>query len=181
MKKYSVFNLFVVKVDKIKFICEFIPSKQEYREILTSRKISLKNNYTVEKLSDYYSTLVTMRYKTREPLMLAKDDILRKYLEINAPEMKDEYYQEQTNLKSIIDDIIEKPDEFYKMVGEKLTPEERLYIRSLLPKSCGTCSNGCCRVEQVDKPIYDCIGWENNRVIGQYKVLELNRKKLEQR
>ena len=113
--------------------------------------------------------------------MLSKDDILRKYLEINVPEMEDEYYQEQTNLKSIIDDIIEKPDEFYKMVGEKLTPEERLYIRSLLPKSCDTCSNGYCRVEQVDKPIYDCIGWENNRIIGQYKVLELNRKKLEER
>ena len=58
MKKYSIFNLFVVEVDEIKFICEFIQSKQEYREILTSRKISLKNNYTVEKLSDYYSTLV---------------------------------------------------------------------------------------------------------------------------
>lgn len=39
MKKYSIFNLFVVEVDEIKFICEFIQSKQEYREILTSRKL----------------------------------------------------------------------------------------------------------------------------------------------
>ena len=111
--------------------------------------------------------------------MLSKDDILRKYININMPEIEDEYYQEPTDLCSIIDDVVEQPDVFYRMIGEQLTPEERQYIKSLLPKSCDTCSNGCCRVEQVDKPIYDCIGWENNRIVGQYKVLKLNRKNKE--
>ena len=95
------------------------------------------------------------------------------------PEIEDEYYQEPTDLCSIIDDVVEQPNVFYRMIGEQLTPEERQYIKSLLPKSCDTCSNGCCRVEQVDKPIYDCIGWENNRIVGQYKVLKLNRKNKE--
>jgi len=28
----------------------------------------------------------------------------------------------------------------------------------------------------IEKLIYDCIGWENNRIVGKYKVLKLNRK-----
>ena len=176
MKKYSVFSLFVIKIDEQKFICECIIPGEKYREILSGKKIELKDKYVVENLSDYYSVLAVMKYKTNEPLMLSKESILSKYIEINMPQKEDDYYQEQTDLSSIIDDIIEKPDVFYRMVGEQLTPEERQYIKSLLQKSCYTCSNGCCRVEQLDKPIYDCIGWENNRIVGQYKVLKLNRK-----
>lgn len=176
MKKYSVFSLSVIEIDGQKFICESITPGKKYREILTGRKIDLKDKYIVEKLCDYYSILGVANYTTGEPLMLSKDSILRKCISINMPEIEDKYYQEQTELCSIIDDVIEQPDVFYRMIGEHLTPEERQYIKSLLPKSCDTCSNGCCRVEQVDKPVYDCIGWENNRIVGQYKVLKLNRK-----
>lgn len=179
MKKYNVFTLFVIKIDEQKFICECTVPGEKYREILTGRKIELKNKYIVEKLSDYYSVLAVINYETKEPLMLSKESILSKYIDINMLQKENDYYEEQTDLSSIIDDIIEKPDEFYKMVGEQLTPEERIYIRSLIPKSCNTCSNGCCRVEQVDKPIYDCIGWENDRLVGKYKVLKLNRKNKE--
>ena len=179
MKKYNVFSLSVIKIDDQKFICESIIPGEKYREILTGRKITLKDDYVVEKLSEYYSILGVMNYTTGEPLMLSKDDILKKYININMPEIEDEYYQEPTDLCSIIDDVVEQPDVFYRMIGEQLTPEERQYIKSLLPKSCDTCSNGSCRVEQVDKPIYDCIGWENKRIVGQYKVLKLNRKNKE--
>ena len=86
------------------------------------------------------------------------------------------YYQEKTELSSLISKVLENPDLFYKKIGDELLPEEREYIKSLLEKSCNTCSNGCCRIEQVDKPVYDCIGWENNRIVGEYKVLKLNRK-----
>lgn len=176
MKRYNVFRLFVIKVGEQKFICECIVAGEKYKEVLTGRKIELKDKNVVENLSDYYSALAVMRYKTNESLMLSKEDILSQYIKINMSKKEDDYYQEQTDLTSIIDDIIEKPDAFYRMVGEQITPEERQYIKSLLPKNCDTCSNGCCRVEQVDKSIYDCIGWENNEVIGQYKVLKLNRK-----
>lgn len=176
MKRYSVLDLYVIKVNNQKFICECVMPGKKYKEILTGRKIILKDDYLVEKLSEYYSILGVMNYSTGEPLILSKDDILRKYIDINMPEIEDEYYQEPTDLFSIIADIVEQPDVFYRMVGERLTIEERQYIKSLLPKSCNTCSNGCCRVEQVDKPIYNCIGWENNRIVGEYKVLNLNRK-----
>ena len=89
---------------------------------------------------------------------------------------EEDYYQEKTELFSLISKTLENPDLFYKKIGEELTIEEREYIKSLLDKSCNTCSNGCCRVEQIDKPVYDCIGWENNRIVGEYKVLKLNRK-----
>ena len=177
MKKYNVFSLYVITIDKHKFICESIIYREKYREVLTGRKFDLKENYLVEKLSDYYCILGVMNYTTGEPLMLSKDDILRKYIDINMPEIEDEYYQEQTDLSSIIDNVIEKPDIFYRKVGEELTQEERNYIKSLIQKSCDNCSNIDCRVEQVDKPIYKCINWKNDRIIGEYKVLKLNRKK----
>jgi hypothetical protein len=72
-----------------------------------------------------------------------------------------------------------------KTIGEKLTPEERLYIKSLVSKSCDTCLNGSCRVESFEKVGLDedgklqgsnCLGWENNRIIGEYKMLKLNKK-----
>ena len=36
-----------------------------------------------------------MNYQTKEPMMLTKDRILKKYIDINQPE----YYDEQTNLR----------------------------------------------------------------------------------
>lgn len=179
MKKYNIFSLYVVTINGQKFICESIVPRKEYREILTERKIELKPGDKIEKMINYYPLLEFNNPIPPKPLFLTKENILDEYITINNKKEDIEYYQEQTDLSSIIDDIIEKPDVFYKMVGEQLTPEERQYIESLLSKSCDTCSNMCCRVEQVDKPIYDCIGWENNRIVGQYKVLKLNKKILD--
>lgn len=49
MKKYNVFSLSVIKIDDQKFICEGIIPGEKYREILTGRKITLKDDYVVEK------------------------------------------------------------------------------------------------------------------------------------
>lgn len=57
--------------------------------------------------------------------MLSKYDILSKYLEINMYNIEDEYYQGQTDLSYIVNNFIENPNEFYKIVGEHLSPEER--------------------------------------------------------
>ena len=176
MKKYNIFNLYVITINDQKFICESIIPRKEYIEILTERKIELKTGDKIEKMINYYPLLEFNTSISPKPLFLTKENILDEYININKKKEDIRYYREQTDLSSIIDDIIEKPNVFYKMVGEQLTPEERQYIKSLLPKSCDTCSNGCCRVEQIDKPIYDCIGWENNRIVGEYKVLKLNKK-----
>ena len=175
-KYYSVFNLFVITIDEQKFICECIVPDKKYQEVLTRKKINFDKIAKFEKLCDYYPLLAIMNYKTKEPLMLTKNNILQKYIAINSKEEETEFYKEPTTLASVIDDVVEQPDIFYKMIGESITPAEREYIKSLLSKDCDTCANSCCRVEQVDKPINDCIGWENNRIIGQYKVLKLNRK-----
>ena len=175
MKKYSIFSLYVITINDQKFICESILPGEKYKEILTGRKIDFKDEYTAEKLSEYYSLLERMNYTTREPMMLSKSSILDKYIDINMPQIEGEYYEEETELSSLISKTIENPDLFYKRIGENLTSEEREHIKSLFPKSCDTCSNSFCRVEQVDRPVYDCIDWENNRIVGEYKVLKLNR------
>ena len=56
MKKYNVFSLSVIKIDDQKFICESIIPGEKYREILTGRKITLKDDYVVEKLSNASGT-----------------------------------------------------------------------------------------------------------------------------
>ena len=43
MKKYSVFSLYVIKINKQKFICECIVPDEKYKEILNSRKFEIKN------------------------------------------------------------------------------------------------------------------------------------------
>lgn len=173
MEKYSIFNLYVITIDGQKFICESILPGKEYKEILTRRKIDFKEEYTVEKLSDYYRLIGHMNHTTREPMILSRNNVLDKYIEINMPPVEDEHYEEKLSL--LISETVENPDLFYKRIGDELTPEEREHIKSFLPKSCDTCSNGCCRVEQVDKPVHNCIAWENDRIVGQYKVLKLNR------
>jgi len=83
MKKYSVFNLYVITINNQKFICEPVIYGEEYREIFTRMKITLNEKFKVEILSDYYSLLERINYSSGKPLMLSKEDILRKYIDIN--------------------------------------------------------------------------------------------------
>ena len=98
------------------------------------------------------------------------EEITREYL-LSNEDTKNRYLLLNKNLQ--------------KTIGEELAPEERLYIKSLVSKSCNTCSNGSCRVESFEKVGLDehgklqgssCPGWENNRIIGEYKMLKLNKK-----
>lgn len=83
---------------------------------------------------------------------------------------------EETDLALLIYETLENPDEFYKKIGEKLTPDERKYIKSFLRKECKTCTNSMCDVEKQKNIKNDCLTWENNELVGEYKVLKLNRK-----
>lgn len=96
MRKYSVFGLYVITINGQKFICEIIAYKRKYREILTGRKIDLKAEYKVESLSNYYSLLERMNYTTREPLILTKEAILDKYIDINRQKIDNPSCQEKT-------------------------------------------------------------------------------------
>ena len=96
----------------------------------------------------------------------------------------EEYYEEKTKLEDLINYILGDPDWFYKRVGEELTPKEREYIKTFIDTCCETCANGSCREELQDKiglddfgnPMgSDCLGWKNDRLVGKYKVLKLNR------
>lgn len=73
---------------------------------------------------------------------------------------------------------------FYYKVEEKLSSEERNYIRQNLEnKSCTTCTNSRCTVSNFDKtgldeygklPGANCLGWNNPELIGKSKVLKLH-------
>lgn len=162
-KKYNIYDLYVVTINRHKYICERINSL-EYMAVVIGRKIFLRNNkYKVEKLTDYSKLLEKNNYQIKKDLVLSKEEVLKIYININVSDTLDM-------------DHNKKLDIIYKSIGEFLTPESRENIKSLLKRSCDTCASSWCRIEQVDKPIYDCDGWENDKIVGEYYILQLNKK-----
>ncbi len=79
MKKYNIYNLYVVKVDNYYLICKYNSLNDSYEEIFTHEKINADNK---EPLANYYPLLGTHNYITGKPLMLDKKELLRKYITI---------------------------------------------------------------------------------------------------
>lgn len=100
MKKYSVFSLYVIKIEKDHevqyFICKRNDRTNTYIEVFTNEKITIEDKNCVEPLSNYYSILALRKYPAGKPLMLDKKDLLRKYLEINR-EVTFEQFEESQN------------------------------------------------------------------------------------
>ncbi len=122
-------------------------------------------------IDDEFVDLTVEQFLGEIPQYEHGEEITRDYL-LSNEDTKNRYVLLNNNLQNTI--------------GKELTPEERLYIKSLVSKSCDTCTNGSCRVESFEKVGLDedgklqgssCLGWENNRIIGEYKMLKLNKKK----
>lgn len=78
----------------------------------------------------------------------------------------------KSNLEDLIAEVMNHPDLFYEAIALALSKEERLYImKSIKNKVCNNCRNNSCRVENNEKPIENCIGWENLSLVGKIKVL----------
>ena len=64
-----------------------------------------------------------------------------------------------TSLNDIINKILENSYEFYEKVYDELTPEEKVFITSILEnKNCLNCTNGSCRVPYQEKVGNDEFG-----------------------
>lgn len=99
MKKYNIYNLYVLTINGQRYICESIIMEKKYREVLTGRIIAYREEYTLEKLSDYYSLIERMNFITGKPVMLSKEKILNKYININAINVEDKSFYEDTKLR----------------------------------------------------------------------------------
>lgn len=77
-----------------------------------------------------------------------------------------------SNIETIIEKIVEKPNKFYEKIAGELSHEEFLFISSLInEKSCSNCNNLSCRIPSAEKPIDDCISWRNPSLVGKTKLL----------
>lgn len=86
-----------------------------------------------------------------------------------------------TKLDNLLNRIVANPNDFYKIICDELTAEERVFIlKQLENKCCMNCTNGSCRVEYDEKVGVDefgkprgseCVGWFNAELIGRSKVL----------
>lgn len=75
-------------------------------------------------------------------------------------------------LGTIIDKIINNPQEFYEKIANSLSPQEREHFKNLiLNKNCFNCTNGCCSVGTYEKSKeQSCAGWDNKELIGRQLV-----------
>lgn len=88
-----------------------------------------------------------------------------------------------TDLDDVLSNVVNNLDEFYKKIGDSLTPDERNFIINHLEgRNCFNCHNPECRVEFNEKigtdengnrQGYRCNGWDNKTIIGKAKVLKL--------
>ena len=175
MRKYSVFRLYVIDIKGTKYICEQVVPGKIFKEVLTKRKFECGDECPKENFSEYYSIFERTNYTIHEQLQVTKAEILRKYLEINAPQEED-VFEETSHLATLISQALPNADTFYQQIGRNITIEEREYIKSELANNCDTCTNENCIVDQADKPKEDCYGWENDVAVGKYMVLKLNRR-----
>lgn len=112
MKKYNVFELWVVKAEDYYFICEKLFDDKTYREIFTKERIKVLDSKNIEPLKNYYSLLAIMNYTTGESLMLTKKQLLVKYAEINSLHIE---RKKQHNNYEI---FIKKQEEYIKALKE---------------------------------------------------------------
>ncbi len=86
MREYRIDHLYVVEIEgRIPYylICKHSILNDGYIEIFTNEQIELKENYNVEPLYDYFPSLTIYDCRTGKPQKLAKNELWRKYIELN--------------------------------------------------------------------------------------------------
>ena len=88
MKKYSIYELSIVKVNKENgniyyFICKYDNFNNTCIEIFTNKHFKIYDKSLVEPLANYYSILEQCNYATGKALMLSKDELLLKFIDID--------------------------------------------------------------------------------------------------
>lgn len=116
---YDLFNLYLVLVDGIKYICEKTYD-DNYREIFTSQVFNNVNKENVQDLEDYYEILAMKSYISGEYVFLKKDELLIKFAELNS------YNIYKNNKNNYIDNIHNERKEYLELFNElsKKKPEK---------------------------------------------------------
>lgn len=109
MKKYDIFDLFVVVCGKKYFICRYSIISNKYKEILKNEKINKDSITFIEPLSNCSSILGIMDYKTGKHLELTKAEILNFYIELNEYDP----YKKMAKLKLSKEDSYKSAIKFY--------------------------------------------------------------------
>lgn len=102
MRKYDVFNLSVVKKivnNHFHYLICKNDNKDNYVEVLTGHKVIVADEKCVKPLSKYYSDITLYGVSTDKHLMLTRQDILKKYIDINVNQAIYEY--EENKLKQM--------------------------------------------------------------------------------
>ena len=182
MKKYSVFDFYVVKVEKgdnkFYFICKFY-AQNTYKEIFTKEKICVKDKSYVERLSDYYSPIAICSYNkeklSSKPLMLSRKDLLYKYIEINKIQLMDKLQADEENIKNNYCNLFDI-DKFLETAIIDFFPKDGIWTRQCFNKSNKLCMDNLpCHLNDYEW-LAEMIKKEKELSINYYKILSFIKK-----
>lgn len=88
MKRYDVFDLYVVNINEELVICKKKFNKRDYKEILSNTWIKDVDNRLVRPLKMYFGFEVVKLFAIGEPLLLTKQELELKQDEINLSYLK---------------------------------------------------------------------------------------------
>ena len=127
MKKYSVFNLWVVTSGDKKFICEKICSNA-FIEIFTKQIIKISEKIYIESLTEYYSPLEILKYnknlKVVGFLALNQKELLTMCIELNRNIKKEKLEETEKALK-----VLQKAGILDKD-GNLIGPYKEIFIKN---------------------------------------------------
>lgn len=119
-----------------------------------------------------------------EPARNSRGEFYKKYkdeIDKKIAKVERDFNFTYEDIVEYIERIVANPNDFYKIICDELTAEERVFIlKQLENKCCMNCTNGSCRVEYDEKVGVDefgkpqgseCVGWFNAELIGRSKVL----------
>lgn len=100
---------------------------------------------------------------------------------LNLAKEKYDLNKLSTSIEKLISLSVTNSRKFYESIADNMTFEERNYIlKTLENKSCNSCTNVSCNVENYEKIGLDengkaqgcnCVGWYNYEYIGRSKIL----------
>lgn len=73
----------------------------------------------------------------------------------------------KSNIRSFMD--------IYENIADSLSIDEYIKIKeALVNKTCHSCNNGCCKIATREKPIDNCVSWQNKSIVGKSKVYKIS-------
>ena len=119
MKKYNIFNLYIIKIQNKNYYLICKKDNNNYTEIFTKEKIKKTDISNIEPLSNYYSN----------SKKLNKKELLKLYITINTTS-KDNVLKKSSSIPNSIKEMASSLIDLYALAYEQIKPKVNYIIQN---------------------------------------------------